>query len=272
MGTVILRDGSAVPSLGQGSWMIGEDPSRRQQEVAALRRGIELGLTLIDTAQMYGGGRSEQVVGEAIRGHRDEVYLVDKVLPSNASRRGTVKACEGSLRALGTEWIDLYLLHWVGPHPMEETVAGFAELQDRGLVREWGVSNFDVEDLALIREPPLVNQVLYNLSRRGPEYDLLHAHRGSGITTMAYSPIEQARILGDPVLAAVAERHQASPSQVALAWVMRNGDVIAIPKASSVAHVEDNAAATTLALTDDDLADLDRAFPAPTDKMPLQTL
>lgn len=273
---VALPDGTTLPSLGQGTWNMGDDEARRESEIGALRAGLDLGLTVVDTAEMYGNGRSERLVGEAIAGRRDEVFLVDKVLPSNASRDGTVQACERSLRALGTDRIDLYLLHWRGSHPLAETVAAFESLVARGLIGSWGVSNFDPDDLADLSHEagglPQVNQVLYNPSRRGVEIDLLPAHRASGVVTMAYSPVEQGRLLGDGAISAVADRHEVTTAQVLLAWAIRDGGVLAIPKASSVAHVEQNAAAWQLALTPDDLAEIDAAFPAPTSPVPLEML
>ena len=265
-------DGQLVSAVGQGTWYLGDDREAREEEVAALRAGIEAGMNLVDTAEMYGGGRSERLVGEAIAPVRESVYLVDKVLPSNASATGTIEACERSLRALGTDWIDLYLLHWPGPHPVAETVDAFESLVQRGWIRAWGVSNFDPADLASLPATPLVNQVLYNPSRRGVEVDLLPAHREAGITTMAYSPIEQGRLLADPMLTAVAERHQVSVAQVLIAWAVREPGTIAIPKASSVAHAEENAAALEVALTAEDLAEIDAAFPVPTDPVPLEML
>lgn len=265
-------DGQLVCAVGQGTWYLGDDPGARSEEIAALRAGIEAGLTLVDTAEMYGGGRSEDLVGEAIGPVRKQVYLVDKVLPSNASRRGTVQACERSLQALGTEWIDLYLLHWPGPHPEAETIAAFEELIERGLIRAWGVSNFDPGDLAGLPGTPLVNQVLYNPSRRGVEVDLLPAHRSAGITTMAYSPIEQGRLLDDPALGSVARARGVSVAQVLIAWAVREGGAIAIPKASSAAHAEENAAALQLRLDPQDLAAIDAAFPAPSGPVPLEIL
>lgn len=265
-------DGQVVSAVGQGTWYLGDDPGTREEEIAALRAGIEAGLALVDTAEMYGGGRSEDLVGEAIGPMREQVYLVDKVLPTNASRRGTIQACERSLQVLGTEWIDLYLLHWPGPHPVAETVEAFEELIERGLIGAWGVSNFDPGDLAGLPATPLVNQVLYNPSRRGVEVDLLPAHRSASITTMAYSPIEQGRLLADPALAAVARRHEVSVAQVLIAWAVREPGVIAIPKASSVAHARENADALTLRLEPEDLTAIDAAFPAPTAPVPLEIL
>jgi diketogulonate reductase-like aldo/keto reductase len=277
MPLVELPGGATVPALGQGTWMMAEAAARRQDEIAALRRGLNLGLTLVDTAEMYGDGASEELVGEAIAGRRDEVFLVSKVLPSNASRTGVVAACERSLRRLGTDRLDLYLLHWMGRFPLSETIAAFDTLVAAGKIRHWGVSNLDASELAeavaVAPEAPLAtNQVLYNLSRRGVEFDLLPWCRARRIPLMAYSPIEQGRLLGKPALAAVAARHGATPAQVALAFVLRHPDVIAIPKAGAVAHVEENAGALGISLTPEDLADLDRAFPPPTRARPLEML
>ncbi|MCD1287022.1 MULTISPECIES: aldo/keto reductase [unclassified Brevibacterium] len=272
--TTTLADGTVLPLLGQGTWHLGDDTATRSSEIATLRTGIELGLTLIDTAEMYGSGRAEDLVAEAIAGMRDEVFLVDKVLPANASREGTVTACRRSLRALGSDRIDLYLLHWPGPHPLEETIAGFEELRERGLIGSWGVSNFDPADLAGLPAMPQVNQILYNPSRRGPEFDLLPHHRSvqPPIGTMAYSPIEQGRLLDDPILAEVAGRHEATIAQILVAWAIRTGDVIAIPKSSTPEHVRANAAAAAIELTAADLADIDAAFPPPTSPLPLEVL
>lgn len=272
--TLALANEKTVPQVGQGTWFLGDDPSVRDREISTLREGVDLGLTLVDTAEMYGGGRSEKLVGEAIAPVRDRVFLVDKVLPSNASRTGTVEACERSLRALGTDYIDLYLLHWPGPYELEETVDAFDELVDRGLIGSWGVSNFDTEEVRELPQAPVVNQILYNPSRRGPEFDLLPAHRSHdpAVTTMAYSPIEQGRLLQHPTLRAVAGDHDASVAQVLIAWAIRSGDVIAIPKASHVEHVRQNAAACSLELTEEDLARIDEAFPAPRQKTMLEIL
>lgn len=272
MRTVTLRNGTALPALGQGTWHIGDDAGRRSSEIEALRRGIELGMTLLDTAEMYGNGRSESIVGEAICDCREQVYLVDKVLPGNASARGTIEACERSLAALGTDRIDLYLLHWPGPHPVAETIAAFGELIASGLIGAWGVSNVDADELADYPQVPLVNQVLYNPSRRGPEFDLWPLQRRERIVAMAYSPIEQGRLGSDPTLGEIAREHDASVPQVLLAWAIRDGDVVAIPKASSVDHVQQNAAAADLELTADDLARVDAAFAAPARAVPLQML
>ncbi|KIF71826.1 oxidoreductase [Streptomyces sp. AcH 505] len=272
--TVTLPSGVEVPALGQGTWRMGDDPARRAEEIAALRRGIDLGMTLIDTAEMYGSGASEELVGEAIRGRRGDVFLVSKVLPSHADSAGTAEACRASLRRLGTDRIDLYLLHWRGGVPLHETVDALESLVADGSIGAWGVSNFDVSDLADLPEGarPQTDQVLYNLTRRGPEYDLLPRCRELAVPVMAYSPVEQGRLLGHQALAAVADAHTVTPAQVALAWVLRRDDVIAIPKASTTAHVEENRAALDLRLTDDDLGALDAAFPPPRRKQPLDIL
>jgi diketogulonate reductase-like aldo/keto reductase len=277
MRTVELLSGQTVPVLGQGTWGLAEDAHVRTDEIAALRLGLDLGMTLIDTAEMYADGGAEELVGEAIAGRRQEVFLVSKVLPSNATRRGTIAACERSLRRLRTDQLDLYLLHWRGSTPLAETLNAFATLLDSGKIRTWGVSNFDasdMEELAALADGSSVatDQVLYNLTRRGIEYDLLPWCRRCPIPIMAYSPIEQGRMLGQPVLRGVAERHGATPAQVALAWLLRQDGVLAIPKAGRAAHVRENRAALDVRLTKTDLADLDRAFPPPTGKRPLEML
>ncbi len=275
--TLSLPSGERVPVLGQGTWMMGESRRSRREEVEALRLGLDLGMTLIDTAEMYADGGAEEVVAEAIAGRRDQVFLVTKVLPGNASRRGTIEACERSLRRLRTDRIDLYLLHWRGRYPLAETLEAFAELVRAGKIRYWGVSNFDTDDMAELTGLPggaavATNQVLHNLSRRGIEYDLLPWCRERRIPIMAYSPIEQGRILGNPALRRVAARHGATPAQVALAWLLRQKDVMVIPKAGRREHVRENRAALDLELTAEDLAGLDRAFPPPTRKVPLEML
>ena len=277
MRTVQLHSGKAVPVLGQGTWYMGDDFARRDEEREALRAGIDLGMTLIDTAEMYGDGAAEELVGEAVRGRRDEVFLVSKVLPHHADRHGTARACHASLRRLGTDHLDLYLLHWRGGVPLEETVEALEGLVREGSVGAWGVSNLDADDLdeltGLPGGPvPETDQVLYNLTRRGPEYDLLPRCRAAGVPLMAYSPVEQGRLLGHPALREVADGHGVSPARVALAWVLRHDDVLAIPKAASRAHVEDNRAAADLVLTPADLAALDAAFPPPARKEPLEIL
>ena len=275
--TTRLPSGTAVPVLGQGTWYMGEDSRDRAREVAALRLGLDLGMTLIDTAEMYADGGAEEVVGEAIAGRRDEVFLVSKVLPMNASRRGTIAACERSLQRLRADRIDLYLLHWRGSHDFSETIAAFDTLMRDGKIGQWGVSNLDLQDMEELVGAPggkgvQTNQLLYNLTRRGIEHDLQPWCRGRGIPIMAYSPIEQGRMLRHPELRRVADRHGATPAQVGLAWLLRQDGVIAIPKASDPAHVRDNRAATDLRLDEQDLADLDRAFPPPRGPRPLEML
>ena len=277
MRMTILPSGEAVAALGQGTWHMGDLPARRAAEVAALRAGMDLGMIVIDTAEMYGDGAAESLVGEAIQGRRDQLFIVSKVLPHHASRRGTVAACEASLKRLATDRIDLYLLHWRGGVPLEATLAGFDDLQRAGKIRQWGVSNFDVDDMRELNaiaggSAVAVNQVLYNLTRRGIEFDLLPQCGASGVPVMAYSPIEQGRLLRDPTLAGIASRHQATPAAVALAWVLRQPGMIAIPKASTVTHVEQNRAALNIDLNNDDLAALDRAFAPPRSKQPLEMI
>ena len=272
-----LPSGLAVPVLGQGTWYMGDEAHRRKDEIASLRLGLDLGMTLIDTAEMYGDGASEKLVGEAIAGRRDEVFLVSKVLPSNASRSGTIAACERSLRRLGTDCIDLYLLHWRGRTPFAETIAAFEALQDAGKIRYWGVSNMDVDDMREIARAPggdamATNQVLYNLTRRGIEYDLLPQAQDSGLPLMAYSPIEQGRLTDYPEVQDIADRHGVTPAQVALAWVLRQEGVIAIPKASTPEHVRENRAALDLQLTAEDLEELDDMFPPPDGPEPLEMI
>ncbi len=275
---VRLPDGSHVPSLGQGTWRMGEERSRRRDEIDSLRAGIELGMTLIDTAEMYADGAAESLVGEAIAGKRDQVTLVTKVLPSHATRTGIPKACRDSLKRLGVERIDIYLLHWRSSTPLAETIEAFETLRGQGLIREWGVSNFDVDDLAgfgSIARPRgcATDQVLYNLEHRGIEHDLLNYSVRQGIPLMAYSPVGQGgRLLRHPALVRVAARRGVSPAQVALAWTLRLPNVISIPKAGSLPHLRENAAAAALTLEPDDLAELDRGFPPPSAKVPLAML
>ncbi len=276
IGTIILPGGRRVPALGQGTWGMGEDPDRRAEETAALRAGVECGMTLIDTAEMYGEGATESFLGEALQGLRDRVFLVSKVYPQNASAAKLRRACEGSLKRLKAETLDLYLLHWRGAVPLAETVDAMEALRDSGLIDAWGVSNFDADDMEDLLEAggdgAGTNQVLYNLTRRGPEYDLLPLMDKLSLPAMAYSPIEQGRLHGHEALEQVAERHGATGLQVALAWLLRRPDLMVIPKAGSVAHVAENRAAADLSLTEADLADLDRAFPAPTRKVALEML
>jgi diketogulonate reductase-like aldo/keto reductase len=283
MRQVITRSGAALGVLGQGTWEMGARRTERAAEVAALQLGFDLGQTLVDTAEMYADGGAEEVVGEAIQGRRNEVFVVTKVLPRNASRRGTLAAAERSLRRLRTDRIDLYLLHWDGPHPLAETLAAFAELRRQGKVLHYGVSNFDLKDMVEVERTPdgagvCADQVLYNLMRRGIERNLLPWCAERNIAVMAYTPLEQGR-LAEPgrsrqrrVLQQVARRHDATPSQVALAWTIRNPEVVAVVKAARPKHVRENAAAADFRLEADDLRELDAAFPVPDRDIPLETL
>ena len=277
MRTVKLPSGERIPVLGQGTWHLAEVTGRRDTEILALRRGLDLGMTVIDTAEMYADGEAEKLVGEAIAGRRDEVFLVSKVLPQHATARGTVVACEGSLRRLGTDRIDLYLLHWRGRVPLADTIGTFGRLQQAGLIRYWGVSNFDMPDMKELTALPggpevATDQVLYNLSRRGPELNLFPLLRELRVPIMAYSPIEQGRILGHPVLREIAELHHATPAQIALAWVLRRDDVCAIPRASRLEHTNENRAAADIQLDQADLSQLDQDFPRPRRVRPLEML
>jgi diketogulonate reductase-like aldo/keto reductase len=278
MKTVTLPSGNKVPALGLGTWRMGESGRRRPAEAAALRLGLDLGMTLIDTAEMYGEGGAEAVVAEVVAGRRDGVYLISKVYPHNASRRGVIAACERSLKRLGTDRLDLYLLHWRGGAPLAETVAGFESLVADGKISRWGVSNFDVGDMAELTRLPAggqvaTNQVLYNLARRGIEWDLQPWCRERHIPIMAYSPLDQGgALLGNRALKTIAARHAATPAQVALAWLLRQPDVIVIPKASDLDHVRENSGALDVSLSEADLAELDRAFPPPRERRPLEML
>ena len=277
MRTVKLPSGERIPVLGQGTWHLAEVAARRDEEIFALRRGLDLGMTVIDTAEMYAEGEAEKLVREAIAGRRDEVFLVSKLLPQHGTARGTVAACEGSLRRLGTDRIDLYLLHWRGRVPLADTVEAFGGLQQAGLIRYWGVSNFDAPDMKELTALPggpevATDQVLYNLSRRGPELNLFPLLRELRVPIMAYSPIEQGRILGHPVLREIAELHHATPAQIALAWVLRRDDVCAIPRASRLEHTNENRAAADIQLDQADLSQLDQEFPRPERVRPLEML
>lgn len=261
--------GDPVPVLGQGTWQLGDQPGRRKQELAALQLGIDLGMTLIDTAEMYGEGASEKLVAEAIAGRREKIFLVTKLLPGNAtSSERIVAACENSLRRLRVDHVDLYLLHWRSGENLEVVVETFGELVKAGKIRHWGVSNFNVADLEELEALPggkqvASNQVLYNVSRRGIEYDLLPRTRECGINLMAYTPIEQGKIFGNAALREVARRHNVTPAQAALAWVIRAPGVMAIPRSGSPDHTRENAAAAAIQLSPRDLQDIDRAFPPP---------
>lgn len=257
-----------MPALGLGTWRMGERRNRREQEIAALKAGIELGVTLIDTAELYGEGEAEKIVGEAIAGERERMFLVSKVCPHNATRRGTVAACKRSLKRLATDRLDLYLLHWRGEVALAETVAAFQALQDDGSIRAWGVSNFDRADIEELLAVPggddcATNQVLYNLGARGIEWDLLPLCRRARIALMAYSPLDQGRLLEQSALQSIAAQIVATPAQVALAWLLQQRDVAVIPKAADIAHVHDNLFAAKLRLDASVCAELDRAFPPP---------
>jgi diketogulonate reductase-like aldo/keto reductase len=274
---ITLPGGETVPALGQGTWMMAERRSRRGEEIAALHAAVDAGMTVIDTAEMYADGAAEALVGEALNGRRREIFLVSKLLPQNASRRGTVAACEASLRRLQTDRLDLYLLHWRGRIPLAETLEAFDTLKRDGKIRHWGVSNFDVDDMeelvalkALSGSSVATNQVLYNLTRRGVEHDLLPWCRARGISVMAYSPLEQGRLLTNKTLNALADRLNATPAQIALAWILRQQGVLAIPKAGHPDRVRENRRAVDVHLAADDLAALDRTFRPPTRKTPLE--
>jgi diketogulonate reductase-like aldo/keto reductase len=275
--TTKLPSGDVLPILGQGTWHLAETPGRRKDEIATLRTGLDLGMTLVDTAEMYGDGAAEELVGEAIAGRRDEVFLVSKVLPENATCRGTVAACERSLGRLGTDRLDLYLLHWRNGHPLADTIEGFQSLLQAGKIRHWGVSNFDVSDMNELvglqgGSDVATDQVLYNLTRRGIEHDLLPWCQHRSLPIMAYSPIEQGRMLGHDELKKVAERHNATSAQVALAWVLRNQGVIAIPRAGEPSHVRENRGAVDVRLSEKDFEELDGVFPPPRRKVRLEML
>jgi diketogulonate reductase-like aldo/keto reductase len=266
--TVTLPGGERVPALGQGTWHMGESRRRAGDEAKAIRLGIELGMTLIDTAEMYGEGGAEEMLAPAIKGVRDKLFIVSKVLPYNASKKGTIAACEKTLGRLGTDRIDLYLLHWRGSHPFAETLEAFESLQRQGKIRYHGVSNLDRAEIAEWAALPggdrvATDQVLYNLSRRGPEWDLIPWCRERHIPIMAYTPLGQGSMLRNPTLAEIARRHGGSPARVALAWLLAQEQTIVIPKAASLEHVRDNRAALDLTLTKEDFAALDRAFPPP---------
>jgi diketogulonate reductase-like aldo/keto reductase len=275
--TIRLPSGQAMPVLGLGTWRMGESSQQKQAEIAALRHGLDLGINLIDTAEMYGEGGAEMVVAEAIADRRPAVFLVSKVYPHNATKKGTIAACERSLKRLKTDYLDLYLLHWRGSVPLSETLEAFQTLQQAGKIRDYGVSNFDVEDMAEAVSLPAgqaiaTNQILYNLKRRGVEWELLPWCRQHHIPIMAYSPVEQGRLLKNRTLQTIAEQRQMTPAQIAIAWLLHQDNVTAIPKASSTEHVEQNLAALDLQLTADELKALDAAFPPPTQRVALEML
>jgi diketogulonate reductase-like aldo/keto reductase len=275
--TLRLPTGQTVPSLGLGTWRMGESSRLRDREIGAIRLAIEVGMTLMDTAEMYADGEAERVVGEAIAGQREKVFVVSKVLPQNASRSGTIAACKRSLERLGIEQIDLYLLHWRGRYPVRETLSAFETLKSDGLIAAWGVSNFDVADMEELFALPggsavATNQVLYNLGRRGIEASLLPWCRARSIPIMAYSPVDQGLILRNPALGRVAARHSATPAQVALAFLLRRPDLMVIPKTADESHLRENRQALDLVLTPEDLAELDAEFPPPRRAKPLEML
>jgi len=275
--TTAFPDGRKVPVLGQGTWRMGESGAKAADEIRSLQIGIDLGMTLIDTAEMYGNGGAERIVGEAVRGRRDDAFIVSKVLPSNASRSGTIAACERSLGNLGTDRIDLYLLHWRGGYALAETVAAFEDLKKAGKILAWGISNFDLEDMEEISALPdgghfATNQVLYNLARRGIEYDLLPWCRHRGLPIMAYSPLDEGRLLHNADLIHIAKAHQATPAQVALAFLKSRPGVISIPKTGSPERARENRDAMDIHLTADNLAELDRAFAPPKRKVRLEII
>ena len=275
--SITMPERRAVPALGLGTWNMGEAQADEAREIASIRKAIELGMTVIDTAEMYADGKSEKVVGKAMQGIRDDVFLVSKVYPWNASAKGTIEACENSLRRLGTDRMDLYLLHWRGDYPIAETVAAFETLKADGKIGAWGVSNFDTADMEELFAVPdgkncAANQVLYNLSRRGAEYDLLPWCQNHGIPVMAYSPIEQGRLIKNHELIRIAKAYQATPAQVALAFLLERDGVLAIPKTANAERVKENRGAVDLEITEEDWKALDAAFPPPTAKSPLQML
>jgi diketogulonate reductase-like aldo/keto reductase len=277
MGHVKLKSGAKVPVFGLGTWRMGERASDRAGEVKALKFGLDRGLTLIDTAEMYGEGGAEEVIAEAIAGRRDGLFLVSKVYPHNASRKGAIAACERSLKRLRTDRLDLYLLHWRGSYPLAETVEAFEKLEAQGKIRAWGVSNFDVDDMAELARVSgggncASNQVLYHLEARGVEWALLDESRKDNVMVMAYSPLGQARLLGKTALRTIADKHAVTPAAIALAWVLRQPGVVAIPKSSRPEHLRANLKALDVRLDATDLAALDAAFPPPKRRGPLQML
>ena len=276
--TITLPGGECIPALGIGTWNMGDHRQTRAGEVAALQLAVDLGMTVVDTAEMYGNGAAESLVAEALGDRRERIFLVSKVLPQHATRRGTISACEASLRRLNTDRLDLYLLHWRGGVPLPETLDAFTTLKREGKIRHWGVSNLDTDDMNELAAlgphggTPAVNQVLYNLTRRGIELDLLPWCSARGIPIMAYSPLEQSRLSTHRTLRGIAARLGRTPSQIALAWVLRQPGVMTIPKAGRAEHVRENRAALDISLTPEDLAELDTAFRPPTRKTPLEMI
>lgn len=280
--TVTLPDGTTLPSLGQGTWYMGEDPRMKEKEIRALQLGLDLGMRVIDTAEMYGDGGSERVVGEAIKGRREEVFLVSKVYPHNADLDRIEEKCEQSLKRLGTDYVDLYLLHWRGSVPLEETIEGMEKLREAGKIKRWGVSNFDTADMEELWTKPngencVVNQVMYHLGSRGIEYDLVPWFKERNMPIMAYSPLAhgaalRSQIKTEPAVLEVAEKHDVGPLQIALAWTIRENNCLSIPKAVQEKHVIQNAEAATIEFDEEDLTKLSEAFPAPNRKVPLDIL
>ncbi|MGD6944511.1 aldo/keto reductase [Cytobacillus gottheilii] len=280
--TITLPDGTSLPSVGQGTWYMGEKPQMKSKEVKALQLGIELGMNVIDTAEMYAEGEAELVVGEALKGRRDAVFLVSKVYPHHAGLNSIERACENSLKRLGTDHLDLYLLHWRGSVPLAETIEGMEKLKKDGKIARWGVSNFDTADMKELWSTEngqncMTNQVLYHLGSRGIDYDLVPWQHEHNMPIMAYSPLAQGgslrqQLLTDPAIKEIAEKYNAEPLQIALAWTIRADNCLAIPKAVQEEHVRANAAAAGITLTDDDLQKLGEVFPKPTRKMPLDII
>ncbi|MGD1866639.1 MAG: aldo/keto reductase [Phormidesmis sp.] len=277
MRTIRLKSGQSLPSLGMGTWRMGENSKDFDDEVLALRHGLGLGFSLIDTAEMYGEGGAEEVVSEAIKGRRQSVFLVSKVYPHNASRDGAIAACNRTLKRLNTDYLNLYLLHWRGSYPLSETLEAFQQLKQAGKIRDYGVSNFDTDDMEEAMQVPggdaiATNQVLYNLSRRGIERNLLPWCTQRQMPVMAYSPVEQGRILNNATLKQLAKERDASAAQIAIAWLLQQPNVVIIPKSSRIDHIEQNYAAQHLALSPQELETLEVAFPAPKKSIPLQML
>jgi diketogulonate reductase-like aldo/keto reductase len=277
MKSVRFPSGDIVPALGQGTWSMGEDPALRKQEIACLRAGLDMGLRLVDTAEMYGEGLTESLVGEAIEGRREDVFLVSKVYPHNASRKAMRNSCTASLRRLKTDRLDLYLLHWSGAVPLPETVEAFERLREDGLIRQWGVSNLDITEMEELWDldgggAVQTDQVLYNLTRRGIEWNLLPWLRERNVPVMAYSPIEQGRLVHQRKLAEFAKRRGITPAQAALGWVLAQDGVIAIPKTASIARLQENAQALAHPLDAEALAELGTLFPSPKGPVPLEML
>jgi diketogulonate reductase-like aldo/keto reductase len=279
---VTLPDSASIPCLGQGTWFMGEGLQPWEKEKEALQLGLELGMKLIDTAEMYGDGESERLVGEAIQGKRDDVFLVSKVYPHNAGLNMITTACENSLKRLGTDRLDLYLLHWRGSIPLEETIEGMEKLKREGKILRWGVSNFDTNDMKELWNTPngkncATNQVLYHLGSRGIDFDLLPWQQEHGVPIMAYSPLAKGgaikrQLINDPIMKELAQKYEATPLQIALAWTIRTDQVLSIPKAVQDKHVIENAEAAKIELTTGDLNKLDEIFPKPNRKLPLDIL